>query len=133
LKRVVAELTGVEPTAGPDSDRLSPAVPFTRTVVVETTDTNTPEPSMLMERGMSATNQPTEVESASPIARRVRNNPRTRHTFILQTSPYVNPVTHVYKSRKHPRCPPHELYSWQRRWKGTGEGNLVRRVVLHPY
>jgi len=123
LKRVVAGMSGLKPIVERASDRLLPTVPSTGTVAVKTTDTDTPEPSVSVEGGRSATNQPTEVESASPIAKRVRNDPRTRHPSILQTFPYVNPVTHVTNQEsvqdvlrmnrmRSPR---------QQRWKGTTE------------
>jgi len=49
---------------------------------------------------MSPVQEVSDVDSASPIAKRVRNEPRMRHPSLLQISPYVNPVTKVYKSRK---------------------------------
>jgi len=49
---------------------------------------------------MSPVQEESDVESASPIAKRVRNESRTWHPSLLQISPYVNLVTKVYKSRK---------------------------------
>ena len=59
---------------------------------------------MSVEGGRTPTQPPTEDERVSAIANRVRNQPRTRHPSILQTSPYVNPVRHVYKPRKRRTC-----------------------------
>jgi len=88
--------------AGPSSPNLpsSPTVPRTETVAVESTDTETPEPSVSVRGCMSPAEDMSNVDSGSPIAWRVRNEPRTRHPSLLQISPYVNPVTKVYKSRK---------------------------------
>ena len=78
----------------------SPTVPRMESVVVESTDTDTPEPSVSLRGCMSPAQEVSDVDSASPIAKRVRNEPRMRHPSLLQISPYVNPVTKVYKSRK---------------------------------
>jgi len=97
LKRVLAGMSAGTPTVGRASDRKLPSVPSMGIVPVHTNDSDTPEASVSVEGGTSATHQPTEAESASPIAKRVRNDPRTRHSSMLQTSPYVNPVTHIYE------------------------------------
>ena len=53
--------------------------------------------------------------SDSPIVKRVRNEPRARHSSVLQSSPYVNRAprvgkgnlkyTNVYTSRKCAKAP----------------------------
>ena len=53
----------------------------------------------------NATDEAIVVESASPIAKQVRNDPCTRQPSMLQISPYVNPETKVYNLRKCARSP----------------------------
>jgi len=72
---------------GANMDRLSPPVPSMGTVLVASTDTDTLEQSVSREGGTTAIDEPTVVEIASPIAKRVRSDPCTRHPSILQTSP----------------------------------------------
>ena len=108
LKGVLAGLSAGTPTVGRAVDPGSLIMPSTRTVPIQMNASDTIEASVSLEEGTSVTHQPTEVESASPIAKQVRNDPRTRHPSMLQTSPYVNPITHVYNPRKRQRCPEHE-------------------------
>ena len=78
---------------------------------METTDTNMPEQLMSGKIGASASDEPTVIKSASPIAKRIKNDPCTRHLSILQTSLYVDPMTKVYRSRERVRslvCPQQE-------------------------
>jgi len=100
----------VDTTVGVDMDRLSLAVPSTGTVRVELTNIDTLEPLALVKGGTTATDEPTVVEGASLIMKRVRNDRPMRHPSILQTFPYVNPVTKVYKLRKHVRSLVHLQY-----------------------
>ena len=79
----------------------SPTVPRRENVLVESRDIDTLEPSVSLQACTSPAHEVSDVESASPIAKRVRNDPRTRHPSMLQISPYLNLVTKVYKSRKH--------------------------------
>ena len=95
LKGVLAGLSAGTPTMGRAADRGSPTVPSMETVPMQMNDSDTVEALVSLEGGTSATHQPAEVETASSIAKRVRNDPRMRHPSMLQTSPYVNPVTHV--------------------------------------
>jgi len=55
----------------------SPSVPRRESVVVGSTDTEKPEPSMSVRGRMSPAQEESDVESASPIAKRVRNKPRS--------------------------------------------------------
>ena len=89
------------------SDARLPSSPTGRgmeRVLVESTDTDTdtepPEPSLSLRGCRSHSEDESDADSSGPIAKRVRNEPRTRHPSMLQISPYVNPVTKVYKSRK---------------------------------
>ena len=59
-----------------------------------------------LQGGTTQTHEESDVESASSIAKRVTNNPRTRHPSLLQISPYVNPITKVYKTRRRARSHP---------------------------
>ena len=120
LKRVVEGLSaptetvganiGMEPVSGtvPSDAGLpsSPTVPGMESVLVESTDTETPEPSVSLRGCRSPSQDESDADSASPIAKRVRNEPRTRHPSMLQISPYVNPVIKVYKSRKQAEAHP---------------------------
>jgi len=105
FKHLVAGSSGVDDTVRADMGRLSSAVPSTGTVLVETTDTDTPEQSMSGAREMTAIDEAIVVESASPIVKRVKNDPRTRQPSMLQISPYGNLEMKVYKSRKRARSP----------------------------
>jgi len=83
LKGVLAGMSAGTPAVGCAADRTPTSVPSTGTVPVHTNDSDTLEASVSLEGGTSATHQPTEVESASPIAKWVRNDPRTRHPLML--------------------------------------------------
>ena len=74
-------------------------------LLVESTDTDTPEPSVSMQ-AKSPAREVSDVESAPPIAKRVRKDPRTRHPSLLHISPYVNPLKKVYQLRKRERSHP---------------------------
>jgi len=78
LKRLVAGPSGVDATMGANMDRLTPVVPSTRTLLVESIDTDTPERSV-KEDGMTATDEATMVKSASLNTKQVRNNSLMRH------------------------------------------------------
>ena len=104
LKEVLAGLCGTIPTVGSEADRGSPTLPFECPTPVEIIASDTVEATVSEQGGSSPTQWQTEEERASAIADRVRNLPRTRHPSILQTSPYVNPVRHVYKPRKRRTC-----------------------------
>jgi len=73
---------------------------------VESTDTDTLESPVSWQGRTSPAHEVSDVESASPIAKRVRNDPRTHHPSVLQISPYVISVTKVYKSRERARSHP---------------------------
>jgi len=118
FKRLVARPLGVDDIVRTNTDRLSPTVPSTGTVLVETTDTNTPEQSVAREGDATVGDEPIVVESASPIARGVRNDPRTDQPSILQTFPYVSPVTKVYRRRS---C-------HHRRWKRNNKELCASQV-----
>jgi len=121
LKGLLAGMSTGTLTIGRASDRKSPSPPSMATVSVHTIDSDTLKASVSVEGGTSTTHQPMEVESASPIAKRVRNDPSTQHPLMLQTSPYMNPVTHVYKTRKRRRCPVRELAEDLRALKVEGD------------
>ena len=108
LKGVLAGKYEGTPAVGCQPDQKSPTVPSTGTVPVYTTDSDTPQASISTEVGTSAEIQAEEDDSGSPIAKRVRNEPRTRHPSTSQISPYVNPVRQVYQTRKRRCCPPRE-------------------------
>jgi len=75
------------------------------TILVETIDTDMPEQFVSGTVEATASDEATVMESASPIAKQVRNDPRMRQPSMLQISSYVNPKTKVYKSRKCARSP----------------------------
>jgi len=118
LKRLVAAEAGVHPTGGHDMDRLSPTVPSTKTILVESKDSaegvggvdgDLPEQLVLGEGVEAPVVEPTvrhvqggrDVdESDSPIANRARQEPCVRHPSILQSSPYVNPTPRVGKGKR---------------------------------
>jgi len=120
LKRVMERLSAPTETVGanigmePVSPTLpsvaalpsSPTVPGMESVLVESTDTETPEPLVSLRGCRSPSQGVSDADSASPIAKRVRNEPRTWHPSMLQISPYVNPVIKVYKSRKQAEAHP---------------------------
>ena len=144
---MVEGLSGRPATVGPDivmdpvSPSLpsslalpsSPTVPRMESVVVESTDTDTPEPSVSLRGCMSPAQEVSDVDSASPIAKRVRNEPRTRHPSLLQISPYVNPVTKVYKSRKRETTHPVNEASRADNMQGDrgGDRNEVRNCYYY--
>jgi len=97
---------------------------------VESTDTDTPEPSVSLQGRTSPAHEMSDVDSASPIAKRVRNDPRTRHPLMLQISPYVNPVTKVYKSRKRARS--HPLHEEDPAEKVEGDRG-GQRIEVHNF
>ena len=108
LKGVLAGMCGGTPTVGCAADRKLPSMPSMGTVLVHTSESDRCDASAEVEQGTSATQQPLQVDSDAYIAWRIRNVPRTRQPSQLQTSPYVNPVRHVYKARKRRRSPTHE-------------------------
>ena len=93
----MAGLSGPNATVGPnmDMDRVSltlpssptlpssATVPRMETVIVESTDTDTPGPSVSLQGGTTPSHEVSDVESASPIAKQVRNEPHTRHPSLL--------------------------------------------------
>ena len=101
LKGLLVGMSVGTPIVGCASDWKSSTVPSMGTMPVHTTNSDNPDASVEVEQGTSATQKPTKVESASPIVKWVRNDPPAQHPLQLQTSPYVHPVTHVYKPRKH--------------------------------
>jgi len=104
----------------------SPTVAPKDSVLVESIDTDTPEPSVSMQE-RSPTCEVSNVESALPIAKRVRKASRTCQPSLLQISPYVNPLKKVYQSRKRARS--HPLDEEDRANKvdsaDVGEGTIV--------
>ena len=147
LKRLVAGLSGRTAEVGPDIDMAllssivssdpglpsSPSVPRRESVVVESTDTETPEPSVSVRGRMSPAQEESDVESASPIAKRVRNEPRTRHPSLLQISPYVNPVTKVYKSRKRETTHPVNEAPRAEKMEGDRGGDPIQVCYCYYY
>ena len=115
LKRVLVGLSDQNAIVEPDMDRVSPTLPSSPTVpcpgnmLLELTETDIPVPSVSLQGCTGTGSEELEVESASPITKRVRNDPRMRHPSVLYISPYVNPITKVYKSRKRTRSPVHPL------------------------
>ena len=75
-----------------------------------------------LQGGKTQTHEESNVESASPIAKWVTNDPRMRHTSLLQISPYLNPVTKVNKTRRSARS--HPLYDDD---LAEGEGDQGRQ------
>ena len=142
LRRVVAGLSGPSATMGPDmgTDPVSPTLPSSPTlppsptvprkesVLVESTDTDTPEPSVSLQGRTSPAHKLSDVESASRIAKQVRNDPHTRHPLMLRISLYVNPsqrCTNQESAQDDIHC---MQRTRQRRWKGTREVSVLRFV-----
>jgi len=75
LKRVLVGLSDQNATVEPDMDRVSPTLPSSPTVpcpgnvLVESTETDTPVPSVSLQGCTGAGSEELEAESASPIAK----------------------------------------------------------------
>ena len=72
---------------------------------MESTNTDTPEQSVAGKGEAIASDEATEVESASPNAKRSNNESPMCQPSMLQIFPYLNPRKKVHQTRKCARCP----------------------------